>query len=1061
MAEYLSPGVYVEEIDSGAKPIEGVSTSTAGVVGVAERGPLDIPILVTSVGEYNRWFGGILDPVSFTDAVGSTHCYLPHALGGFFTNGGKRAYVVRVAPRQAAPAQGDAYWRPLDTIANPLGETVLLRTAQQGTGSTIGLYTLAPAASSLAAGDAIRIGDGSTAEYRDIAAAGITTPVTQHVALDGPLAFAHAAAGQISEHALVKIGLAALVTTLSADAVAGATEIFVNSNKPLDTYIAGLPAGDANMLPWVVQIGAAPSIAVAVVTKVEVVGAGLFRLTLNQPLRSDCPGTTAIVLNQSAKPGGGARLLATDAVPGDLLIFATANGGAAGVIELDQGLANHEVHVVGTLGTIPLTQPLAFEVEAGSTVESILVADDGTVTAKALSAAAGIGLRTLSLSNRVGLTTGQLVRIESGVVAEYATIVAIPGDRGPAPDAGTVTLAEGLVRDHASGASVRAQTAPTAGPRATTRIALDANAGAASLLVTQSAGWAAGDFARVTTPSGGEGVFAISAGSSAAVAATIPLTADLARTHAAGSLLVERAELFQIQALDVGSWGNRLGVSFEDETRGLANTRITVLTPPLQFTVESLTGIEAGSLLEIRNPTTGATCLLKVRRIDRSNGTVTLDPPGLTPAILAALGAITDPLEVRSREFRMTVALRRPPDPAVPSRNTLVLASETFNSLSMDHRHSRYFQRVLGATNGAPRVEDNRPDGQSAYVRVFDSLQDNATEVIRTGPEGLTDTLPGNLVVPATQLLSGGDDSIVTMTDAAYLGADNAEPRLRTGLAALRNKTDVSLVAIPGRGGAALQAGVIAHCELARYRVAILDNGGPDDSIAAVQQQRQLFDSKYAALYYPWLTIPDPMPANLANIGTFALPPSGHVLGVIARTDEDRGVHKAPANEVMMGITGLTRTLQQSEQDVLNPSPVNINVIRDFRPDGRSIRIWGARCITSDQEYKYLNVRRLLNYLEQSIERGLQWVVFEPNAEPLWARVTQTVSNFLTDTWRAGALEGTDPTQGYFVKCDRTTMTQSDIDNGRLICLVGVAPVKPAEFVIIRLGLTTRTTDAS
>jgi uncharacterized protein len=175
--------------------------------------------------------------------------------------------------------------------------------------------------------------------------------------------------------------------------------------------------------------------------------------------------------------------------------------------------------------------------------------------------------------------------------------------------------------------------------------------------------------------------------------------------------------------------------------------------------------------------------------------------------------------------------------------------------------------------------------------------------------------------------------------------------------------------------------------------------------------------------------------------------------------DNERGVHKAPANEVVRGITGLTRILQKAEHDILNPSPTNICVVRDFRPDGRGIRLFGARCITSDQEHKYINVRRLLIFLERSIEQGLQWVVFEPNAEPLWARVTQTITNFLTDVWRGGALEGTAPGQGFFVKCDRTTMTQSDIDNGRLICVVGVAPVKPAEFVIIRIGLTTRTAD--
>jgi hypothetical protein len=299
------------------------------------------------------------------------------------------------------------------------------------------------------------------------------------------------------------------------------------------------------------------------------------------------------------------------------------------------------------------------------------------------------------------------------------------------------------------------------------------------------------------------------------------------------------------------------------------------------------------------------------------------------------------------------------------------------------------------------------------------------------------------------------------MSNDPYLGDDNIEPRLRTGLASLRNLQEVSLVAIPGQTDAALQTAIINHCELMRYRFAILDSDSVDPSITRVRVQRQQFDTKYAALYYPWLTIPDPTPDNLANIPTFNLPPSGHVLGLIARVDNERGVHKAPANEVVRGITGLTRTLQKGEHDILNPSPVNVNVIRDFRPDGRSIRLYGARCITSDQEHKYVNVRRLLIFLEQSIERGLQWVVFEPNAEPLWARVEQSVTNFLTDVWSAGAIEGTEPEQGFFVKCDRTTMTQSEIDNGQLIVVIGVAPVKPAEFVIIRIGLTTRTAEAA
>ena len=222
-----------------------------------------------------------------------------------------------------------------------------------------------------------------------------------------------------------------------------------------------------------------------------------------------------------------------------------------------------------------------------------------------------------------------------------------------------------------------------------------------------------------------------------------------------------------------------------------------------------------------------------------------------------------------------------------------------------------------------------------------------------------------------------------------------------------------------------------------------------------VQNLRQAFDSNYAAIYHPWLSVPDPFPASPALIRQFPLPPSGHVLGIYARSDNERGVHKAPANEVVRGITGLTRYFTKGEQEILNPYPVNINLLRDFRPQNRGLRVWGARCITSDPANKYVNVRRLLIFIEDSIDRGLQWVVFEPNAEELWARVRRSAVNFLTNVWRNGALEGTSPEQAFFVKCDRTTMTRDDLDNGRLILLMGVAPVKPAEFVIARVALWT------
>jgi Bacteriophage tail sheath protein len=238
-----------------------------------------------------------------------------------------------------------------------------------------------------------------------------------------------------------------------------------------------------------------------------------------------------------------------------------------------------------------------------------------------------------------------------------------------------------------------------------------------------------------------------------------------------------------------------------------------------------------------------------------------------------------------------------------------------------------------------------------------------------------------------------------------------------------------------------VQSALIIHCELLKSRFAILD---PRDGLDmdGIQTFRSPIDTKYAALYYPWVVVRDPSVSQ-----DVAIAPSGHMAGIYARVDNDRGVFKAPANEVILGIQRLEQDINKREQDVLNPK--NINVLRFF--PGRGNRIWGARVVTSDASWKYVPVRRLFIYVEQSIYQGTQFVVFEPNDEPLWARVRQTITNFLTTVWRNGALQGSRPDEAFFVKCDHTTMTQDDIDNGRLICEIGIAPVKPAEFVIFRI----------
>lgn len=301
---------------------------------------------------------------------------------------------------------------------------------------------------------------------------------------------------------------------------------------------------------------------------------------------------------------------------------------------------------------------------------------------------------------------------------------------------------------------------------------------------------------------------------------------------------------------------------------------------------------------------------------------------------------------------------------------------------------------------------------------------------------------------------SGGDDGSLPGVDN-FIGTDNG-PGNKTGIKALEDIDVVSIIAAPGITDEEVQNELILQCETLKDRFAILD--GPKDAsdLEVVQVFRSRYDSKYAALYFPWFIRSDP----LDKVNIF-VPPSGYLAGIYARSDVERGVHKAPANEVVRGIKDLKYSLNKREHDILNPYPVNVNVIRDFRSSNRGIRVWGARCITSDSDWKYINVRRLFIFVEESIEEGTQWVVFEPNDEPLWARVRRSVTNFLTRIWRDGALQGSTPEEAFFVKCDRTTMTQDDIDAGKLIMEIGIAPVKPAEFVIFRIGQWTGGSEVS
>jgi phage tail sheath protein FI len=247
--------------------------------------------------------------------------------------------------------------------------------------------------------------------------------------------------------------------------------------------------------------------------------------------------------------------------------------------------------------------------------------------------------------------------------------------------------------------------------------------------------------------------------------------------------------------------------------------------------------------------------------------------------------------------------------------------------------------------------------------------------------------------------------------------------------------------------GAALAVldGMVTHCHRTMDRLAIIDPP-PGLGVQQIRDWRMTtsnVDSKFAALYWPYIEVSDPLSGK-----SITVPPSGHVAGIWGRNDTTRGVHKAPANETVLGALDLALNIANIEQGDLNE--VGINCIRTF--PGRGIRVWGARTLSSDAAWRYVNVRRLFNYLEESIIEGTSWVVFEPNDEALWARIRRTIGAFLTNEWRKGALSGATPLEAFYVKCDRETNPQDAVNRGEVTCMIGVAPSKPAEFVVFRLA---------
>lgn len=347
-----------------------------------------------------------------------------------------------------------------------------------------------------------------------------------------------------------------------------------------------------------------------------------------------------------------------------------------------------------------------------------------------------------------------------------------------------------------------------------------------------------------------------------------------------------------------------------------------------------------------------------------------------------------------------------------------------------------------------PRNVETVVNKESQYVRVEAPSAQGVPAVERIPKAGVHSLAPAT---PQPASVSSSD----------FQG----DPAERTGISGLVIAEEVTMVAVPdlvtaARNGngldldtfKAVQTAMIDHCEAAGNRMAILDAppGMNPQQIKEWRADVAMYDSRFSTMYYPWLKVANPIAAPGGNGAgkQLTVPPCGHVAGVWARNDATRGVWKAPANEVVRGALNVEMKITKGEQDLLNP--IGINCIRPFGT--RGIRIWGARTLSSDPSWRYVNVRRLFNFIETSIEQGTQWVVFEPNDMALWQRVKRTVNAFLMGLWRQGALFGATPAEAFYVKCDEETNPPESVDEGKLVVEIGLAPVKPAEFVIFRIS---------
>ena len=617
--------------------------------------------------------------------------------------------------------------------------------------------------------------------------------------------------------------------------------------------------------------------------------------------------------------------------------------------------------------------------------------------AAALTEAAASGDARLTVNDSSQFTANETYLLSGPTGNELVTVNSID-------DPTTITLADPLHSDHAL-----TDTFESLSDGTPTTLSDDVTGSAARVLlnVADATGISVGSVLLLDNTAENELVIVSD------MANVVSLVEPIGANHPANTALAPATPVMTAHARYPGVWGDSLVITATPSS--MVSTTLTDPEPQNSQTivVESAFGLFPGSVVIIDDR-----LRREVAAVDTASGLVTLTRQHGEP--------LTGGMTVVSQEFSLTIERME---------DDRVAESETFDQLSLASEHPRYVLTQIGSWDTGSDTPS--ASGDSNLIR----LEDNANAVTRVLP------LVGDVSMP----FSGGNDDAAGVDDNAYVGVASDNPGDRTGIQALQNEPTISIVAVPGQTSVSVQQALVAHCELMRYRFCVLDTP-IGANLQEARTHRQNFDNTRTAIYYPAVEIADRFGAP-GERRTIA--PSGHVVGVYARTDLTRGVHKAPANEVISGILSLDNKLDKAAQDILNP--INLNCLRDFRTENRGLRVYGARVATSDPEWRYVNVRRLLLFIEQSLDSGLQWAVFEPNDKPLWDTVKQSVSNFLTTVWRSGALEGQKPEEAFFVSIGyNITMTQEDIDQGRLIVEIGVAPVKPAEFVIVRISQKTR-----